>query len=366
MQNLAILWAALHAMGYHFAHQEDSLPHRWASRLARWFVQAKLPSRPLDWKKVAKGSLSLRNRFYRKELAALEDEFAHPRFHPVHPTSLGLKRQDLQSAFSWLPDLKEASSAQEREAWLDLYRRLLEIAIAPFLAAARFARDESLDSWPEVQVSEYTSWLLDRIAILILRLPDPDERRSFWEPLFTPGEVARDLIVSFLRSWFYTSPPAADSPDHFVQCWEELIHYAAALERNGQDGAVDWNLLMGLQWHGSAEYRPAVGRLLPFYQDWAVKHLNNGRTVKQFARFLGAPAAFDLVPSGIAWLAAALPSFRDSRETDLDEAVVNLLRATSPRITPDPALRRPFQELFAWVVQRATPAALVLQEEIRG
>jgi hypothetical protein len=77
-------------MGYHLEHQEDSLPHRWASRLARWFVQAKLPSRPLDWKKVAQGSLSLRNRFYRKELAALEDEFAQPRFHPVHPTSLVL------------------------------------------------------------------------------------------------------------------------------------------------------------------------------------------------------------------------------------------------------------------------------------
>jgi hypothetical protein len=366
MQNLTILWAALHSMGYHFSLQEDSLLHRWASRLARWFVQARLPSHPLDWKKVAQGSLSLRNRFYRKELAALEDEFADPWFHPAEPTSLGLNPHDLKSAFSWLPDLQEASSTQEREAWLDLYRRLLEMAIAPFLAAARLARDEPSGIWPEVEVSGYTSWLLGRIAVLILRLLTPYERQSFWEPLFSPGEAARDLILSFLRSWFYTGSPAADSPDHFVQCWQELIHYAAALERNGQGGAVDWNLLMGLQWQGPAEYRPAVGRLLPLYHAWAAKHLNDGRTVKQFARFLGAPAAFDLVPSGIVWLAAALPSFRESRETDLDEAIIDLLRASWRRITPDSALKRAFQELFAWVVQRATPAALVLQEEIRG
>jgi hypothetical protein len=77
------------------------------------------------------------------------------------------------------------------------------------------------------------------------------------------------------------------------------------------------------------------------------------------------PAAFDLAPSGIAWLAAALPSFRNSHESSLDEAIVYLLRAAWKRIASTPALRNPIQEFFAWVVQRATPAALALQEEIR-
>lgn len=97
MQNLAILWAALNSMGHHLDPQGDSLPQRWASRLAGWFVQARLPSQPLDWKKVAQESLSLRARFYRKEAAALEDEFAHPWFRPVNMTSSGFNRHDLKS-----------------------------------------------------------------------------------------------------------------------------------------------------------------------------------------------------------------------------------------------------------------------------
>lgn len=366
MQNLAVLWAALHSMGYHLDFQGDSLPHRWASRLVRWFVQEKIPAQLLDLKKLAAICRSLRNRFYNKEAAALEDKFAHPQFKRAEPASLGFNPHDLKSAFSWLPDLSDASSMQEREDWLNLYRCLLDVAVSPFLEIAQFAQDDQPEGLFENHLSDYTTWLVGRIATLTLQLSNLDERRSFWQPLFSPGAAARGLIGAFLRAWFYDGPSAAESPDHFVQCWEELIHYATGLDRNGQGGAIDWNLLMGLRWRGSAEFRLAVRRLLPLYQDWATKHLNDGRTVKQFARFLGAPAAYDLAPSGIIWLAAALPAFRDSRESNLDEAIVDLLRASWKRITTDPALREPFQALFAWAVQRGTPAALVLQEEVQA
>ena len=122
---------------------------------------------------------------------------------------------------------------------------------------------------------------------------------------------------------------------------------------------------MGLYWQGSEEYRPAVRRLLPLYENWVEAHLAGDQTAKQFARFLGSPAAVDLVPSGVTWLAQALPSFRDSSRDSLDEIFVDLLRNVWRRIPSYPALKAPFQELFAWVVQRATPAALNLQEEIQ-
>jgi hypothetical protein len=360
LQNLAVLWAALNSMGYHLDLQEDSLPHRWAARLAGWFVQARLPCQPLDWKKIAQGSRSLRARFHRKEAATLKNEFADPWFRPVDLTSSGFNRQDLKAAFSWLPNWKGAST-REREEWFELHRRLLHVAVGPYLAVAQFTQNEPRR---EDLMSEYATWVLERIAALIPRLPTPAERRSFWEPLFSPGEAARDLVASFLNEWFYFGSPAAEDPDHFVRCWVEIIHYATS-ESNGSVGDVEWKLLMGLCWQGSAEYRPAVGRLLPFYQVWAEEHLAGGQTAEQFARFLGAPAAFDLAPSGIAWLAAALPSFRDSHESSLDEAIVDLLRAAWKRSTLTPTLRSPIQELFAWVVQRATPAALALQEEVR-
>jgi hypothetical protein len=213
-------------------------------------------------------------------------------------------------------------------------------------------------------MSKYAGWVLERIAALIPRLPTPAERRSFWEPLFSPGEVARDLVAIFLREWFYSGPPAAESPDQFVRCWEEIIHYAVS-ESHGSVDDAGGLFLMGLHWQGPAEYRQAVGRLLPLYRDWAERHLTGDRTAKQFARFLGAPAAFDLVPSGITWLAEALPSFRDSRDDSLDEAITDLLRATWNRVASNLDLRSAIQELLAWIVQRATPAALTLQEEIR-
>jgi hypothetical protein len=360
MQNLAVLWAALKSMGHHLDREENSLPHRWASRLSGWFVQARLPSQPLDWQKVAEVSRSLRVRFHRKEEAALEDKFAHPSYRPVTLTSSGFERHALKAAFAWLPNW-EAKGARERDAWLALHRRLLHVALEPCLAVAQLAPTER---WRDGLMSEYEGWVLKRIAALIPRLSTPAERRSFWEPLFSPGVVARDLVAIFLREWFYSGPPGSESPDQFVRCWEEIIHYAVA-EGHGAVDDSGWIFLMGLHWQGPAEYRKAVGRLLPLYRDWAGRHLSGERTAKQFARFLGAPAAFDLVPSGIAWLTAALPSFRDSHESSLDEEIVNLLRAAWKRTAPDPTLRSPIQELFAWVVQRATPAALALQEEIR-
>lgn len=360
MQNLAVLWAALKSMGHHHLdREEDSLPHRWASRLAGWFVEAKLPSHPLDWTKIAQVSRSLRVRFHRKEEAALEDEFAHPSYRPVTLISSGFERHALKAAFSWLPDW-DAGGTRERDEWLELHRRLLHVVLGPFLAV-QFAPNEG---WRDGLMSKYAGWVLERIAALIPRLPTPAERRSFWEPLFSPGELARDLVASFLKEWFYSGPPAAESPEQFVRCWEEIIHYAVS-ESHGSVADTGWVFLMGLHWQGPAEYRQAVGRLLPLYRDWAGRHLTGDRTAEQFARFLRAPAAFDLVPSGITWLAEALPSFRDSRVGSLDEAIADLLRAAWNRVASNPALRSAIQELFAWIVQRATPAALTLQEEIR-
>lgn len=359
MQNLAVLWAALKSMGHHLDREEDSFPHRWASRLAGWFVQERLSSQPLDWEKIAEVSLSLRARFHRKEEAALEDEFAHPSYRPVTLISSGFERHALKAAFSWLPDW-DAGGTRERDEWLELHRRLLHVVLGPFLAV-QLAPNEG---WRDGLMSKYAGWVLERIAALIPRLPTPAERRSFWEPLFSPGELARDLVASFLNEWFYSGPPAAESPEQFVRCWEEIIHYAVS-ESHGSVADAGWVFLMGLHWQGPAEYRQAVGRLLPLYRDWAGRHLTGDRTAKQFARFLRAPAAFDLVPSGITWLAEALPSFRDSRDGSLDEAIADLLRAAWNRVASKPALRSAIQELFAWIVQRATPAALTLQEEIR-
>jgi len=345
MQNLATLWASLLSMAYRSRFREDSLLRRWAFRLRQWFVREQLSSHPLDWKKISRVTLSLRSRFHRKEVETLEDEFAHPHFHPAGSTATGFKRDDLKAAFSWLPDLKHASNNQEKESWLELHRRLLELAM-----------DSSLSG------SNYTSWIFRRIGALIPRLEAQKERRSFWEPLFSPGTLDRDLGGSFLMTWFDAGPSAAESPDFFVQCWEEMIRYAAALEDDGPGKTVDWDLLMGLYWNGSAEFRDSVGRLLPLYRSWAAKHLNGGRTVKQLSRFLVTPGARDLLPDGILWLSKSLPSFRESHERGLDEAVVELVRTG----WPDPSLRKPLQELLAWVTRRATSAALALQEEIRG
>lgn len=160
--------------------------------------------------------------------------------------------------------------------------------MGPFRAVAQLTQNERHG---EGLMSEYAAWVLARIAALIPRLQTPAERRSFWEPLFSPGEVARDLVASFLREWFYSGPLAAETPDHFVRCWVEILHYATS-ENNGSVGDVEWKSLMGLYWQGPAEYRPAVGRLLPFYQNWAEEHLTDGQTAKQICPLPGNTRGF--------------------------------------------------------------------------
>ncbi len=176
-----------------------------------------------------------------------------------------------------------------------------------------------------------------------------------------------------MNAWFSEGPQAAGTPENFVACWEEMIRYALS----SPDLDLDTSYLLGMDWRAtkvlSKEYRSALRRLIPLFEQWTKHELRSARDVQRLAGFLLRPAALDFVCPGIRWLRGALPKLRPrsrgEEEERLDHALVDVLRMGwthfSERIRADNGLLDDFQELLSGLAGRGGAAALDFQEEVR-
>ncbi|HKV12711.1 MAG TPA: ABC transporter ATP-binding protein [Thermoanaerobaculia bacterium] len=377
MQTLAIFGAALRSVGRPSVAPARALLYSWASRLAQWFIQRKIqPERP-NWETLSRVALRLREHLHRKECETSTDEFAPQRFQPVWSADSGFDLSALKAAFAWLPRLNEACDENERQAWIDLHRELLRVAERLHHGLEQSRSIGGYESWVGGLLSDYETWLFTHLAGLIPQLSTAAERESFWRPVFVRSDPAYrsfSRVRTFLDAWFSKGLEAAGKPETFVSCWEEMIRFALFTPDLG--GHVDD--ILGLYWGAakikSPQYRTALRRLIPLFEQWAERHLRGARDIQKLGDFLLRPSALDFVCPGMRWLRGALPSLRsgghdEEQEERLEQTLVNVLRTGWVHF-PDPirgdnALRDDFQYLLSWLAGRGGATALDFQEEVR-
>jgi hypothetical protein len=380
MQTFAVLWSALCYLGRPWP--SDASPvGRWRSRLVQWFVAGKVATQQPDWRRLAGRAVALRGWLNRREEVARIDKIAREQFLPVLGTDPGFSLPVLQAAFGWLSGLGEARDKTERQEWMELHRRLLDVDLNIRAHARTEIPVGANGGWPEAPYDEYERWLFPRLVRLIGELPTAAERQVLWEPVLTEQEERRGWRwrgERFVESWFAAAPDDAAGAAAFVKRWREMLDWAfstAAPLAVGRAELLGIGLRLGMPKLDGNVYGRSLGTLEPLYRRWALGgSLDSPYQARHFARFLVLPASRELLAIGAGWLGGGVVKWRalaagDRSRAELCEALIPVLRVTwetaRGRVQADPALLRAFQDLLAWAVVGGTPEALELEEQVR-
>lgn len=366
---VGLFWSALSMFTPEYG-DDDQVAARW-SRWLGWLRSRSLEAGTADASAI--DPIRIWNLLQKVERIRWEKQVAKDRHRrPVHERhSHGLQTDFLDGLFSWLVgDASEgvtAFDAELRELLLRFWAYEQQ-----WCAQARNDREEyHLPYQLGYHVLEKLAWVA---------ATDPaDNASAAWRQVLQLDSGAHVLIAHFLRAFFLH---AGQKPDLFVSRWKEMLKFAlSAPWTAGQQWFYGHRLLrtllgFGLEASlGSLPNMPAaVEGMKPLYEQWTVAHVGaDEENIAAFAYFLtkdlGAPLRMD----GLKWLAAALEAKARTFRWDQDgsgEAMIGLLDTTLTKnatdLSRDAEARTALVRLAAELASKHVPAALALQERIKG
>ena len=319
------------ALGENFL-QLRHLIHRWSGkmwsdRLARDEIRRSAwennsppdeesPIESVEWRVLAEdfvtGSLPALVPTFRAILRDLKPRVDLFTGGEASPEFTDLNLSLIQSAYSWLPMLDQATNPEERAEWLSLWREILDGTCERFITTG----DDDNHGTPY----PWDRWVFDRVATLILGMTLNEQPQVYWEKILSIGPAGHYWIEEFFLSWFRRGL-AAGSPQSFVHEWRRMAERAFTLpqwnlekRKHLYDHQRIWWYLLGMSQHfvdcWGADQQIVIDRMKDIYERWANSHLDEPMSALQFAAFLRLSTADGIRLDGVLWLE------RKSTETD--------------------------------------------------
>ncbi len=279
----------------------------------------------------------------------------------------------VRAAFDWLPDLAEAKDAQERSEWIEYYKQALQFTLQE--------GKEMIERNIGISPSEWSDWLFQRIAKLILSLEPSEQPELFWKPILELRGWDYLWINEFLGSWFLNGLSAASAKDNFLREWKEMLEYAFSSPKWKYETGFYWRLdetwirVMGFAqqpikadlW--AEQHRSIVRELKPFYFRWAERCLVIPRCAVNFMVFLQQPAAVEILCDGLIWLNdrsgnGSIVWNDQGAQTILANLLHYSLQYHCEMIRENTPAFEAFKNLLKLLSERQHPESFVLQEEL--
>jgi len=246
--------------------------------------------------------------------------------------SPGIDLELIQSAYSWLPMLDQASSNDERAEWIGIWKEMFDCTMR--MLGEEVEGEEGIDGTPY----EWDRWIFSRIAPLIWQLRPSEQPENFWRPILSLGVSGRHWVEDFLWSYFIHGLQHSQVPERFVDQWRAMIEFA--FSSPGWHSPLKWRSyylqgiwcrLMGFDrnlWDfWGASHRSLVTAMRDLYERWSSAHLKMPSCTVAFTVFLRQLAAVDILFDGVTWLETVVVQADDEfwNERDIPEGLAALL-----------------------------------------
>ena len=260
----------------------------WWPTYREHFVEGTVPEPPETWQKI--------------DVAAGKD--------------MRGSRVDIGTVFTALAPLglmEKPVDEAERKRWLGWMRQLLAATVAGLPKTVPKSGHAQLPSDDKVPV-------LFHLGAWLGTIPEPSERRRFWEPLLALADPAVNYIKYFLEA--FLGAGCRNPTKEFVDGWKEILAWAKAAE-GWKFTAKSPSYEMREAWCSLLGFRGtiAMGSLPPaivagakgFYEGWAAQELRHRGNTQRLLNFLRLPSAIALLPDGLRWVDQSLDVPADQR-----------------------------------------------------
>ncbi len=232
-----------------------------------------------------------------------------------------------QKAFEWVPSLRSVAGTAEHDWLLAFWRHHLQLGISRMNAEAH---DEDSRGCIPYNTEQ---WLLQSVAYVVLDLPQPAERATFWQPIFGSAPRGAHWIEIFADALLTAAGATPERGHAFKQIWPAMTEWALSSSawsysrRTAFSLATAWRILLGLD---SAEQflklnHDRLASWVPLYAHWASDWLSERTCAVMFCRFLQLPTTAALLPHGLNWLSKHVVSSSLRYQRDMSDAVSELL-----------------------------------------
>jgi|GEM_PF-742907 len=402
LANLAVMYAGLLGARHHFFETDAELERFEVrcDRLVGAFIRRTIPAKRLNWSEVGRicreSHLRLdRKRFpgkYEKEIGETDASGDSPRESSIeeriHQTLATRKRTPrvhpgydlhvLTAGFAWLPNALGNAGADQALA-LVFVEDLLEVFLS-MLATDDDDDDLHGDEQMEGTPYSFDTWVFDLVARAVPSL-DGEPAARLWRPILNLGPRAHYWIESFCNHWHVDGLKSSPSREAFFARWSEMIAFAETspvwnpTPKDAHHRLYGlWQGLLGMgigvQVAGAKENEPFLARMVPIYERWAKRWLQNSISVRAFCVLLLQAGAKPLRVAAIPWLASAAQALAKSRRDrdDIDDLLIRVLRLvwrdSSDQLAADAALKRYFIDLVTLLAAAQNADALHLRDTV--
>ena len=275
-----------------------------------------------------------------------------------------------QAVFAWMPRL--LADPTEHDWVLSFWRHHLALALQRLNAKPR---DRDSRACLPYRVEQ---WLLKCVARTVLDLPSPEERASFWQPIFSTAPHGAHWIEEFAAALLGFAQTDAQSSVAFVETWPRMVEWALGAPdwayswKASFTLAQAWRALLGFE--NAAEFLNVCGDHLVtwkhYFARWATDWLAERSCAILFCRFLEEQQAHALLPDGLSWLGERLPPKLLRHQRDVSNAVgellVLLLRTRREAVLGNLQTLQTFRALLSRLSEIQHPRAIEVETLLAG
>jgi hypothetical protein len=280
----------------------------------------------------------------------------------------------IAAAYAWLPDLQFASSREERLEWIGFWKRALDYSAGLYQEHLERESDSNSEN------REWHQWLFDRLALVIPGMTPEEHPEDLWKPILELGVEGHNWVELFLSSWFTVNLQVIPPRPGFSREWKKMIEFASSWAAwssptgTHYDRQIIWCNLMGFGgirlslW--TEAHRNTVTEMRDLYAAWAQQFLPSLRCAANFAAFLIEPAADDLLPYGIVWLATAIEAegvriyWDKTDESTLSSFVGHCWNLCRSSVRKDSQTFSAFRSILRVLADRQNPVAMQILSEV--
>ena len=376
LQNLTILWsAARRSASYVFGAEDNEVVlRRHREMLVRRYLKGRETKNVISLERADLIGKRMLRRRRRRGRDYWEGRHPGRDERRLHRESAGLDLEVLRHGFGFLAEMTEAAAPAERPKVVVLCKELLEFALGMIPEVPK----EDVDVDIEGPLYDFDYWVFQRIAHVMLSGISLAEAREFWELILKLPVAAHEWVRAFLAEWFRVG--LSQNAENFEAIWSEMIAYMLDSEVWSPTWKHGWYHvedvvaeLMGIrsasQSLGQAKNASLVETMAPLYERWADRWIHRSDLATSFAYFLSTESGSVLLPSGMRWLAAVLPSFSDydwrrERLADaLSAAVRTCWKKYRDQVRSDPEFWKAFLTVLNALCARQDAVALAIQSE---
>ncbi len=384
--NLSNLWAGIRWVSGQLRQLEVELSKlkEWVDNTEKSFVDGSLDISAIPLAEIAMQSVGYimeAEKIYRQKNGIPEPhqtiETADPPETILDHYHFGLDLRVLQASHYWLEMVDEVNDSAESIDQINYHKELLSLVIAYIQSATRNDRGE-IRSFP----SDFDHWVFDIISELIPRLSLEESQRSLWQPILDLDVATYSWIKSFLSSFFIHGYKKDENIDLFVDHWKRIIRYCLVAPHwqktkswRDQRHLIDLQMtLMGIDYlsdiTGQPEFTQYITGILPLFEQWQARWLNNAQVARNFAHFLSKSSTINIRTRGLRWLAESTSTISDYQwnQESLSDSLISLLYLcwTEHRaeIDSDIDVRSSFLSLLSTLCSKQFPGALELRDQV--